>query len=83
MRDSGHVVVCTFVKRDGVICIWPPNARRAKNKGVGGKRFVAPEKSAARIRTLTEIDAMFFVRYRMTYICTWNAFSLAVGESHT
>ena len=36
------------------------------HKGVGGRRFVAPEKSAARIPTLTEIDAMFYVRLRMT-----------------
>ena len=35
------------------------------HKGVGGKRFVAPEKSAARIPTLTEMNAMFFVRIRM------------------
>ena len=35
------------------------------HKGVGGRRFVAPEKSAARIPTLTEMNAMFFVRIRM------------------
>ena len=29
---------------------------------VGGRLFVTPEKSAAQIPTLTEIDAMFFVR---------------------
>ena len=33
------------------------------HKGVGGKRFVAPEKSAARIPTHTEKNAMFFCAY--------------------
>ena len=35
------------------------------HKGVGGRRFVTAEKSAAQIPTLTEIDAMFFLRLQM------------------
>ena len=35
------------------------------HKGVGGRQFVTAKKSAAQIPTLTEIDAMFFVRLRM------------------
>ncbi len=33
------------------------------DKGVGGRRFVATEKSAAQIPTLTKIDAMFLCVY--------------------
>jgi len=36
------------------------------HKGVGGRQFVATEKSAARIPTLMEIDSMLFVRLRKT-----------------
>ena len=35
---------------------------------VGGRQFIAPEKSAAHIPTLTKIDAMFFVHLRMTNV---------------
>ncbi len=38
------------------------------HKGVGGRRFVTAEKSTAQIPTLTETDAMFFVRLRMANV---------------
>ena len=35
------------------------------HKGVGGRRSVMAEKSTAQIPTLTEVDAMLFMRLRM------------------
>ena len=35
------------------------------HKGVCGRQFITPEKSAAQIPTLTEIYAMFFMRLQM------------------
>ena len=75
---------------DGKLCLI--TGRRGEcHKGVGGRQFVTAEKSAAQIPTLTEIDAVCFVRIRMAnarfrtrccvYICK-NAVQCLGGEAH-